>query len=284
MNFKILKHYIDSHQHFWKYEPSVYRWIDDSMQVLKHDFLPEDLEPVLEENQFQACVAVQALTKESENDFLLKCARDHDFVKAVVGWVNLYDENVEERLEFYSDDKNFKGLRHFIQSEPSGFMGRKDFRHGISVLGKFELTFDLLLSQNQLGEAIKLVKEYPNQLFVLDHMAKPFFSEAVNPEWKKNIEELGKMENVYCKISGRVCETENFKWEKRDFDPYLNIVFEAFGSHRLMFGSDWPVCRLSCEYDKVLSIIEGYLKPFSKNEQQLVMGKNAADFYKIELS
>jgi len=276
--------HIDSHQHFWKYEPSVYDWIDDSMQVLKKDFLPADLQPLLKENNFDGCVAVQALMQESENDFLLKCAEKHEFVKGVVGWVDLLDEKVEGRLEVYSDKTYFKGIRHFIQSEAQGFMGRRDFRKGISLLDKFDLTFDLLLSQDQLGEAIDLVKQYPNQAFVLDHMGKPFFSGNVDREWKKNIQELGKMENVFCKVSGMVCETENFKWKYEDFNPYLDIVFEAFGSNRLMFGSDWPVCLLSCEYEKVFNILERYLNSFSENEKQLVMGKNAANFYKIELS
>lgn len=270
---------LDAHQHFWKFDPVRDAWIDDSMQVIRKDFLPSDLEPILKENNVDGCIAVQADQSETETQFLLDLASKHNFVKGVVGWVNLLSGNVEDRLAYFSQDRNLKGIRHIVQAEAEGFMLRPDFINGIGKLQQFDLTYDILVYHNQLPEAIKLVEKFPDQPFVLDHIAKPEISNGLNSEWKQNIEELGKNGNVYCKLSGLVTETKDFKWTEDDFKPFLEVVTGAFGVNRIMFGSDWPVCLLSATYQEVLQIIENHIP---KEHQSKVFYRNTTKFYNIE--
>lgn len=269
---------IDAHQHFWQYNPERDTWIDDTMQVIRRDFMPSDLRPVLEKNGVDGCVAVQADQSENETEFLLKCAAENSFVKAVVGWVDLRSENVSESLARFSANPLLKGIRHIVQGEPDDFMLREDFRKGIGALEPFGLTYDILVYARQLPAAVDLARKFPGQPFVLDHIAKPEISKGPDPEWTKNILQLAESENVYCKLSGMVTETDNFNWRQEDFTPFLDIVTEAFGTDRIMFGSDWPVCLLSCSYEEVLKIVRDY---FSDDELSKVMGRNAMNFYGI---
>ncbi|MCX2679762.1 amidohydrolase family protein [Galbibacter sp. EGI 63066] len=269
---------IDTHQHFWEFDPVRDAWIDDSMQAIRRDFLPSDLEPVLKKNNVDGCIAVQADQSEKETQFLLDLAKKHSFIKGVVGWVDLLSSSVEERLTHFSKDKNLKGIRHIVQAEADDFMLRSDFQHGISKLKQFKLTYDILVFQQQLPAAIKLAEKFPDQAFVLDHIAKPKISEGVDNNWKNNIEELAKNGNVYCKLSGMVTETEGFKWKADDFKPFLDVVVNTFGVDRIMFGSDWPVCLLSCSYEEVLKIIKDYIP---KEHQPKVFHQNAVEFYSL---
>lgn len=272
---------IDSHQHFWKYDPPRYTWIDDSMQVLQQDYLPEDLAPVLKKNGFDACVAVQAVAEISENDFLLNCAAEHDFIKAVVGWADLCSPEVASVLEKYAVYEKFKGIRSLIQSEGAGFMLRKDFQDGLGKLAHFDLTFDLLLAVHQLPEAVILTQKFPDQPFVIDHLAKPQFSAPFDEKWSKNMKKLGALDNVFCKVSGMVTETKDFKWQNAPFQRYLDTLVEAFGTKKLLFGSDWPVCNLAADYGSVVDIVQNYFKGFSDTEQNRIFGGNATEFYGI---
>ncbi|MBC9798106.1 amidohydrolase family protein, partial [Sinomicrobium weinanense] len=224
------------------------------------------------------CVAVQADQSEEETEFLLKCAAENPFVKAVVGWVDLLSEDVSTSLARFSGNPLFRGVRHIVQAEPDDFMLREDFRKGIGALGAFGLTYDILVYARQLPAAVDLVRRFPRQRFVLDHIAKPEISGGLDKEWTKNIRRLAESENVYCKLSGMVTETDNFTWKQEDFTPFLDTVTEAFGTNRLMFGSDWPVCLISCGYGEVLKIVKDY---FSPDELPEIMGKNAVQFYGI---
>lgn len=273
---------LDSHQHFWKYDPVAHSWIDDSMKNIRRDFLPQDLRPVLEENQVDGCIAVQADQTEKETEFLLQCAETNPFVKGVVGWIDLRADNAGERLEYFSRNPLLKGIRHIVQGEPLEFMLGQGFQNGIEKLSAFGLTYDILIYHFQLDPAIQLVEKFPNQKFVLDHIAKPRISEGMDLNWKKNIEQLGKRKNVCCKISGMVTETNGFQWQKDDFTKFLDAVVKAFGTDRLMFGSDWPVCLVSCEYEEVLGIVKNYFSDFTGEEQDKIMGLNAARFYNVE--
>ncbi|UGU16602.1 amidohydrolase family protein [Sinomicrobium kalidii] len=270
--------FIDAHQHFWQYDPERDAWIDDTMKVIRRDFMPSDLKPVLEANEMDGCVAVQADQSEDETEFLLECAARNPFVKAVVGWADLRAENVAESLARFSENLLFKGVRHIVQGEADDFMLRQGFRKGIGALEPFGLTYDILVYARQLPAAVDLVRKFPRQRFVLDHIAKPEISGRPDPEWTKNIRELAKSENVYCKLSGMVTETDNFSWKQEDFTPFLDIVTEAFGTDRLMFGSDWPVCLVAAEYKEVLKIVREY---FSQSELPEIMGQNAMQFYGI---
>ncbi|MDO5977370.1 amidohydrolase family protein [Flavivirga spongiicola] len=272
---------IDAHQHFWKYNPVRDAWIDDSMTVIRKDFLPQDLKPILEANTIDGCIAVQADQSENETDFLLQCAIENPFIKGVVGWVDLLSDNVEERLEYYSKNNILKGVRHIVQAEANDFMLRKDFQNGISKLQQFNLTYDILVFPPQLEAAIQLVREFPNQKFVLDHIAKPYIKDAKIHDWKINMSTLAKAPNVYCKVSGMVTEADLKQWRLSDFQPYLDVVFEAFGIDRIMYGSDWPVCLLAAEYQEQLNIIETYISRFSSDDKIKIMGNNAIRFYNL---
>ena len=271
---------IDAHQHFWKFDPVRDAWITDNMKVIKRDFFPEDLEPVLRANHIDGCVAVQADQSVNETQFLLSCAEEHPFIKGVVGWVDLLSPNVEERLSVLSKNKMLKGIRHIVQAEANDFMLRKDFQNGISKLSQFGLTYDILVFQQQLPAAVQLAQKFPDQAFVLDHIAKPAISEGLSKDWERLIKELSKYYNVYCKLSGLVTETNNFVWKEEEFKPFLDVVCEAFGYDRLMFGSDWPVCLLSCEYSKVMHIIKNYIP---EEHQPKVFGENATRFYNLDV-
>jgi len=273
---------IDSHQHFWKFDPNVHGWIDNSMHKIKKDFLPEDLAPLLYDNQFSGCVAVQAEQVEGETKFLLDLAKEHNFIKGVVGWVNLLDEKIGERLNYFSTEKKLKGFRHVVQGEADGFMLRKAFRHGIAALKEFGYTYDILIFQHQLPDAINLVNQFPGQPFVLDHIAKPDLKTGNIDNWKANIAELAKAENVLCKVSGMVTEAHWESWSPDDLKPCLDVVFENFTANRLMFGSDWPVCNVAAGYNRVVSVVEDYIAQLTQEEQDLVWFKNAQTFYNLE--
>ena len=272
---------IDAHQHFWIFDPIRDAWIDESMEVIRRDFLPADLEPILKENGIDGSVVVQADQSEYETNFLLDLAAENSFIKGVVGWVDLQAENIVERLTHFSLNPWFKGVRHIAQGEADDFLMRANVQRGISCLSKFNLTYDILVFQHQLPAAIDLVRQFPEQHFVLDHMAKPKFSKGLNLEWKTNIQTLAKHPNVFCKLSGMVTETDNFQWEKELFSPFIEEILNAFGSDRVMYGSDWPVCLLAADYKQQLDILQGYISSLSESEQVKIMGQNAIDFYHL---
>lgn len=272
---------IDSHQHFWKFDPIRDSWIDDSMRQIQRDFLPEDFAPLLAENKFQGCVAVQASQSEEETGFLLDLASKNDFIKGVVGWVDLRDENISERLSHFSKYEKLKGFRHVVQGEPDDFMFRKDFRNGISALKRFDFTYDILIFHRQLPAAIDLVKSFPEQAFVIDHIAKPDIKSGDIASWKKGIEEIAKFENVSCKISGMVTEADWNSWKPSDLKPYLDVIFENFSADKLMFGSDWPVCNVASNYTEVVKTLEDYITLFSIEDQNKIWYENAKSFYKL---
>ena len=272
---------IDSHQHFWNYNPERDTWIDESMQVLKKNFLPKNLKPILINNGIDGCISIQADQSYQETEFLLKCASNNKFIKGVVGWVDLCSPNLEKKLEKYTSDKMFKGVRHIVQSESPEYLLRKDVQSGISKLSKFNLTFDLLVTPIQLQSAIKLVKIFPNQKFVLDHIAKPRISEPLNKTWVNDIINLSKYSNVFCKISGLVTETKGYNFSDTDFLPFLDVIFKYFSFDRIMYGSDWPVCLLAADYKKVLEIISNYLMGYDSKIREKIMGTNAKIFYNL---
>ncbi|MBL6692779.1 MAG: amidohydrolase family protein [Flavobacteriaceae bacterium] len=272
---------IDSHQHFWKFDPVRDSWIDSSMQKIARNFLPQDLKPLLSQSQMEGCVAVQADQSETETQFLLDLAGKNTFIKGVVGWVDLRADDLSERLDFFSKNPLFKGVRHILQAEKEGFMMQYSFLRGIRQLKDFNLTYDLLVFPHQLEEAIALVKKNPDQLFVLDHLAKPYIKDQKIEDWAKHIKVLAKHKNVYCKLSGMVTEADWNHWRAQDFEKYLSVALETFGSDRLMFGSDWPVCLLAGSYQHVVQIIELFVKKLKPVEQNKIMGENARSFYKL---
>jgi L-fuconolactonase len=274
---------IDAHQHFWNYDPVRDGWITEEMSVIRKNFLPTDLKKILKENKFDGCIAVQADQSEAETIFLLKLADENDFIKGVVGWIDLCDKNIRNQLENYRYFKLLKGFRHILQGEKErAFMLREDFMKGILALKEFNYTYDILVFPDQLKYTGEFISNFPDQKFVIDHIAKPNIKEKKIEAWRTDIAELAKFPNVVCKISGLVTEADWNSWEEEDFIPYLNIVVESFGVDRIMFGSDWPVCLLGGSYSEVLSIVEDYFSSFSKSEQEKFFGLNAVEFYNLK--
>jgi L-fuconolactonase len=273
---------IDAHQHFWKYNPLSHSWIDDAMAVIRKDFLPEDLAPVLKANGVAGCIAVQADKSEAETVFLIALAAQNDMIKGVVGWVDLCAANIDERLDYFQQFPIVKGFRHILQAEDPSFIIQPVFLRGISSLKKNNFTYDLLIYPKHLPAAIQLVKQNPDQYFVVDHIAKPFIKNGLMEGWKEEIKELATFKNVYCKLSGLVTEADNHKWKQQDFIPYLDTVTECFGIDRMMFGSDWPVSLVAASYDSVLAIIKTYFESFSADEKAKIMGLNAFNFYHLK--
>ncbi len=273
---------IDAHQHFWKYNPVRDQWINGSMLAIQRDFLPEDLQPVLQRNGIDGCIVVQSDQSVEENYFQLKNAMTHEFIRGIVGWVELQAIDIDEQLQYYRQFNKMKGFRHILQGERQrDFMLQTEFRRGISLLRNYNFTFDLLVLPDQLKYTIDFVKLFPDQPFVLNHLAKPNIKEKEISSWRRDIIALARHEHVYCKLSGMITEADWHTWQSSDFIPYLDVVVESFGMKRLMFGSDWPVCLLAGSYEKMLKVVTDYFSSFSKDEQELFFGGNAIQFYKL---
>jgi len=270
---------IDSHQHFWRFNPDEYGWMQPGWPI-RRDFLPADLEPELRARNLDGCVAVQARQSLAESRWLLELATANAIIRGVVGWVDLRSPGVTEELEEFAKHPKFVGVRHVVQDEPDdGFMLRADFQRGIGELHHFGLTYDLLVFPRQLPAAIKLAQQFPEQPFVLDHLAKPPIKVGTLSPWREQIQELARLPNVTGKVSGLVTEANWADWRADDFKPFLDVVFGAFGPERLMFGSDWPVCLLAGSYERVFGLMANYVGQFGTNAVAKVFGDNAAKFY-----
>lgn len=271
---------IDSHQHFWNYSPEEYGWINDSMSVLRRDFLPAHLEEEIAKAGVDGVVPVQARQTLAETEWLLDLAGRHAFIRGVVGWAPLVDRHVADILESLAARPKLRGVRHVLQDEPDKrHMLRDDFTAGIRSLQRFGLVYDILIYERHLPQTIEFVDRHPNQIFVLDHIAKPRIRERLLSPWRENIRELARRENVYCKISGMVTEADHRRWTERDLEPYLDSVLEAFKPGRLMFGSDWPVCLLACDYATWFRFVSQTLQRLSADEQGMIWGGTAISVY-----
>ncbi|HMQ49046.1 MAG TPA: amidohydrolase family protein [Saprospiraceae bacterium] len=273
---------IDAHQHFWHFQAAEYPWISDELRLLQRDFLPEELALLYRENGISGCVAVEARGSERENLFLLDLAEKNDFIKGIVGWMDLRFSDLEQRLSAYADQPKIKGFRYPVQAEADvNFLLRPEWLRGMEVLGRFNYCFDLLIFPHQLGAALELVRRFPEQRFVLDHLAKPYIKDGFMDGWQAQMEALAQLPNVWCKISGMVTEADWSGWHYADLLPYLDVVFGTFGSDRLMFGSDWPVCTLAAPYEKVKDILARYLVPFTKEARVCIWAGNARECYQL---
>ena len=276
---------IDSHQHFWKYNAMRHSWITEEMSVLKHDFLPENLEEERKANGIDATIAVQADQSEEETLFLLQLAARNSSIAGVVGWIDLRSPQVAKRLKFFSKFEKLRGFRHVAQDEPDDrFLVREDFARGIAGLLPFGFTYDILIYPRQLPAALDLIARFPEQPFVIDHLAKPEIKARNRSGWAALMQKIAAHGNVYCKLSGMVTEADWRRWKKEDFRPYLDVVFGAFGPRRLMFGSDWPVCLLASSYRQVLEIVEDYLQDCASDIKEKIFGGNAAQFYRLRMA
>ncbi len=273
---------IDSHQHFWRYTAASYPWMTDKLASLRRDYLPEDLAPLLKQTGLDGCVAVQAQQTVAEARWLLALADAHPIIKGVVGWVDLQSDRVEEQLAELARHPRFVGVRHVVQDEPDdNFMLRPAFQRGIGKLRQFNLAYDILVFPKQLPASIQLAANFPEQRFVLDHIAKPFIRDGTISPWSEQIRELAKAPNVWCKVSGMITEAKWTGWRAEDFRPYLDVVFEAFGVERLMFGTDWPVATLAGTYQEVHQLAASYVRNLTAEQQARFFGGSATEFYRL---
>jgi len=278
MNYKT----IDAHQHFWQFDPVRDNWINEEMAIIQHDFLPQQLEKILSENGIDGSVIVQSDQSEKENEFQLNNAARYDFIRGVVGWVDLQATDIEEKLLYYQQFKKLKGFRHVLQGEPQrDLMLQPAFKNGIGLLNKYGFSYDVLIFPDQLKYAAQLAAAFPDQPFVIDHIAKPKIKDGLIADWKKDIFSLAAHENVVCKISGMVTEADWKNWRAEEFTPYLDTIVAAFGTDRIMYGSDWPVCLVAADYAKTKQIVDDYFSQFSADEQAAFYGKTASAFYKL---
>jgi L-fuconolactonase len=274
---------IDAHQHFWKYNPARDGWITGEMSELRRNFLPGELMQELSANRMDASVAVQASQSEEETVFLLDLAAEFSGIAGVVGWVDLRADTLEKRLEYFSRFEKLRGFRHIVQAESDDrFMLRSDFARGISRLKEFGFAYDILIYPKQMPAAIELAGKFPEQPFVLDHAAKPHIKTREIAVWTEQIKKLAAAPNVWCKLSGLVTEADWMHWRPEDFRPYLDVVFEAFGPRRVMFGSDWPVCLLAGTYSQVKQLVMDYARDCAPTEKESIFGGNAIRFYGLE--
>lgn len=273
---------IDAHQHFWNYDPVEFAWIDDSMSAIRRNFLPTDLEPILKQNGLDGCVAVQAPQTLHETEWLLELAGQNDFIKGVVGWVDLRSPSVWKQIHTFASNSKFKGVRHIVQAEPDpNFLMRPDFNDGISEVARHNLAYDILIYPQHLPCAIRFVDHNPNQRFVIDHLAKPHIKDQELEPWATHMREIAKRPNVMCKLSGMVTEADWKAWKPSDLQPYIDTALEAFGPKRLMYGSDWPVCLVAGNYGQVIDVVKDAISQLSEDEQNAIMGETAAKFYRL---
>jgi L-fuconolactonase len=274
--------HVDAHQHFWRYSPAEYEWIDDSMAMLRRDFLPHDLKPELESNNFHGSVAVQARQTLEETRWLLELAERSPWILGVVGWVDLRAPDIRSQLKALARNSRLVGVRHIVQSEPDDrFLLQPSFLRGISALEEFNLAYDILIYAKHLPVAAEFVERFPRQRFVLDHLAKPPIKTGNIDSWAQGISRLATFPNVFCKLSGLVTEADWQHWEARQIIPFLDVALESFGPDRLMIGSDWPVCLVAASYSKAVDVIKRYLLEKKPDYQDRVFGANAQRFWRL---
>lgn len=273
---------IDAHQHFWKYTPATHGWINDEMSVIRKDFLPNDLEPILSKHHIDGTIAVQADESINETAFLLSLSEKHDFIKAVVGWIDLRSTEVNDQLAYYKQFNKMVGFRCIMQGQPDeAYLSNTNFIKNLNSLKEFNYTYDLLVYHHQLPSLLKLIDKVPENKLILDHIGKPNIKEKKFSKWKENIFELAKHPGIYCKLSGMITEANYSTWIYDDIVPYMDVVGEAFGTDRICFGSDWPVCLVAGQYDKMIGVVEKWASQLNSKTQEQIFGLNTCTFYNI---
>ncbi len=277
---------IDAHQHFWQYTPAEFDWIDDAMARIRRDFLPADLAPLLRSTGVDATIAVQARQSLQETDWLLAHADANDSICGVVGWLPLASPDFPRLLEHYAAHPALCGLRHVLQAEPLSFFADASFHRGLQQMqhcasARRPLVYDLLIVEHQMEQAIQLVDRHPNQIFVLDHLAKPRIASGQLEPWASHLRALARRPHLVCKLSGMVTEADYHRWSIDDLRPYVEIALEAFGPSRLLFGSDWPVCTVAADYAQWFQAVQQMIAACSQSEQAAILGGNAARIYQV---
>jgi L-fuconolactonase len=274
---------IDAHHHLWRYSVAEYGWIDDTMAELRRDFVTADLKQELATAGVDGTIVVQARQTDEETRWLLSCAHETTRILGVVGWADIAADDFERKVEQLAQQPHLVGLRHVVQAEPDGFLDGTELNRGIRAMRATGLVYDILIYERQLEEATRFVDRHPEQTFVLDHIAKPKIALGELEPWRKRIMEVGQRPNVRCKVSGMVTEANPKRWTPEQLRPYLDAVVEAFGSLRLMSGSDWPVCLVGTSYKGWWDLLRGYFEEFSEDERASIFGGCATKTYELTI-
>jgi L-fuconolactonase len=274
---------IDAHHHLWRFDQARLPWIAESMPALRRDYLAADLEEALAGTGVDRTILVHAQQRLDETEWMLDVARAHPRIAGVVGWVKLVEADVDDVLGRLTADGRLRGVRHIVHDEVDDrFILRDDFNRGVARLRAHGLVYDVLIFAKHLPHAIAFVDRHPDQPFVVDHIAKPTIrAAAFDTAWAAGLRELARRPHVTCKLSGVVTEVRDAGWNGALIQPYLDVALEAFGPSRLMFGTDWPVCRLKCEYADWVGAVRGFIAPLSAPEQAAIMGGTAARVYGV---
>jgi L-fuconolactonase len=278
---------IDAHQHFWQLDGGLdYRWLDaPNLAPIRRDFLPNDLEPLLQEVGVERTILVQTQHDPMENDWAIRLAEEHEFIAGVVGWVDLADPVCERRLIELKQHRKFVGVRHITQDErDDDFIVREPVLKGLRILEKHTVPFDLLFYVKHLRHVPTLARELPKLSMVIDHLSKPEIRRRKMDPWANHLRAAAQFPNVYCKLSGMVTEADWSSWSVDDLRPYVQDALHAFGPSRCMFGSDWPVCQLAATYGQVYEVLVEALGPISETERRQVFALTAASFYRLPIS
>jgi L-fuconolactonase len=276
---------IDAHQHLWRYLPPGPGWMGDGMECLRRDFLINDLRAVTAEAGVTGTIVVEAERTLEETEWLSRVAASGDLICGVVGWAPLTSSAVISELERIASLPKMIAIRHPLHDEEDDlFVLRNDFNRGIAALKRFNLRYDILIFEKHLPQTIQLVDRHPDQVFILDHVAKPRIRDGVLFPWRKNIRELARRANVYCKVSGMVTEADWHTWSKEEFSPYIETVLEAFTPKRIMFGSDWPVVNLASSYRRWIDTVRGAIARLSTTEQERILAGTAIEAYGLTMT
>jgi len=274
--------FIDAHHHLWKYSAEQYPWMLDGMEGIRKDFLVPQLRSVTQAAGVSGTIAVQARQTVEETGWLLELAGGTSTILGIVGWVPLVEEDVARHLTTFSANPKLCGVRHVLHDEKDDFyMLREDFNRGVSLLKNFGLVYDILIFERHLPQTLQFADRHPNQIFVVDHIAKPKIKKGILSPWDKEIVELARRENIYCKISGMVTEADWNNWTEDDLRPYFDTVLDAFGPKRLMFGSDWPVIEVACEYSRWAGIVKAWISQLSSADRSAIMAETAKTAYSL---
>jgi L-fuconolactonase len=273
---------IDAHHHFWKFEAAQYAWIGPDKRMLRKNFLPADLEPELAAAGISATVAVQARQSLDETRWLLELADRHSFVHGVVGWAPLTEANAAATLGRLAAHPRLRAIRHVLHDEADDhYISGADFNRGVAELKRFNLAYDILIFERHLPQTIEFVDRHPNQIFIVDHLAKPRVRDGLVSPWRENMRELSRRPHVYCKVSGLATEADHVKWSEQQLTSYMDVVLEAFGPKRVLFGSDWPVCLLAIGYGQWTDIVAKFVDRLTEGEQERIWSATAREAYKL---
>ncbi len=271
---------VDAHQHFWDLGKFQYPWMTEDMVALRRNYLPADLRPVLDRVGIDRTVFVQAQHSLVETQWALELAESNPWIAGVVGWLDLRSPRLEEQIERYADNPKFVGVRHIVHDErDERWLLDDEVVRGLQLLAKHNLPYDLLLRPPHLKHIPELSRRVPGLKMVVDHLAKPLIRARELEPWRTDLAAVARIPGMHCKISGMVNEADMARWRATDFAPFVDVALELFGPSRLMFGSDWPVCRLAGEYSEVLAAAQSTLASLSADERAGIFGGNAIRFY-----